>query len=114
IMLLRFTSAIDRGRGEIFIAQFAATGRCYATLLCQLEDFDTAEACLSRIHDGLLHWSGDQTLTYQERVQAFAQVGEFRQKLVALLEGSGKGVYAKSTDLIARQLAKQVSAALCH
>lgn len=114
IMLLRFARDLKQNRGEVFIAQFVATGRFYSNVLCHLRDFDAAEACLSRVHDGLLHWSGEQAFPYQERIQAFAQVGEFRQKLVALLAISGKGSYAKCVDLIARQVANQVGAALHH
>lgn len=114
IALARFAMDIQAGHCCLSANQFAAIGRYYANVLCQLQDFDAAETCLRRIHDGLLHRSEESQLPYLERVAAFEQLAEFRQKLVALLTLSGKESVAKCTDLISRQLAKQAVATLCH
>lgn len=115
IGLLRFALDVQHKGCSLSGSRFAAVGRYYSELLCRLEDFRAAESCLRRVHDALLYWSEEKCLPYPERVAAFDQLAEFRQKLVDLLELTHTNdVTAKCTNLIAHQLAKQAAANLYH
>ncbi len=115
IGLLRFAVAVRKRDYCLSASQFGAVGRYYANLLCRLEKFSEAKDCLRRSHDGLLYWSQDTTLDYPERLAAFEQLSEFRQKLVALLRlNRNDEAQTRCLDLMAQQLAKQALASLCH
>ncbi len=114
IGLVRFASDVRRRQHASSVENFATVGRYYGNVLCRLKDFEAAESCLRKVHDGLLHWSQECYVPYQDRVAAFEQLEEFRHKLIALLRLTGRDTYAKCMDLLAQQLSRQAAQSLYH
>lgn len=114
ISLLRFAQDMSSGEFSIGPKEFGAVARYYTSVSCRLEYFETSESCLRRAHDGLLHWSQEIKVPYMERLAAYEQLDEFRQRLTALLNLTGRQTYAKCWDLMALQLSRQASHSLLH
>jgi hypothetical protein len=114
ISLLRFALDINEKTPGLGPKEFGAVARYNTIVLCRLHELDAAEICLRRAHDGLLHWSQEPKLAYSERMAAYGQLSEFRQKLTALLNFTGRQTYAKCLDLMALQLGRQAARRLFH
>lgn len=114
ISLLRFVEENETAQFTLTAEQMGALGRYYSNTLCQLEEYEAAESCLRRVHDGLLHWAQEGRLPRQERIQAYEQLAEFRERTAALLSLTGRETYAKCLRLMALQVSRQAAQGLFH